>query len=421
MAPHVPAWKKLGLKLKYAKELPQEEEAPRKESMDEQDGVEGVNGEVETSEKKDKKKGKKRRLDEEEKEDKETDEKDAAPKSKKKKQVSFSADTKVRDGEEDEGSDQEAGGVSVSAEDKDGSKPGIADQQPTSEDGDDEQSATEVKEKKKKKKEKGKKKDTASTDSSQIHETPILSYLSHYHKYRQTWKFQKNRETHLFKHVLSLEQVPAQYNAALLAYLQGLKSEGAKQRLCQTAEEVVKADIENKGPAENGDGEATTDEKEDGNTPNSTDYDKAVDAFKAWLLDPKEDFDYDGVAGQLDADTRRKLEKRQRAELMVFAVQGKLFTAEKPKPKEVRPKKVAPAKKKRKNRTTIVEISSSSESESSSSSDSDSSDDESGKPNGAASKTSNSSSDSNSSDSSSDSDSDSDSTSSSGSSSSSSS
>ncbi|RJE17683.1 Uncharacterized conserved protein DUF2373 [Aspergillus sclerotialis] len=422
-AARVPAWKKLGLKLKYAKETPQDGNL-EKEGSDEQNKAEGVNGEVGTSEKE--KKGKKRRFDEEEKEDKgekDEDKKESAPKSKKKKRVSFTADTKVRDGEEEEqDSDQEAGGVSVSSEEKSADKPGIPDQQPTDEDGDDEQSATEVKEKKKKKKEKGKKKDTASTGSSQIHETPILSYLSHYYKYRQTWKFQKNRETHLFKHVLSLEQVPSQYNAALLAYLQGLKSEGAKQRLHQTAEEVVKSDIENKAPVENEEGAATTDEK-DGDTPNTTDYDKAVDAFRAWLLDPKEDFDYNNVSGQLDDDTRKKLEKRQRAELMIYAVQGKLFTAEKPKPveKEVRPKKVPPGKKKRKNRTAIVEISSSGESESSSSSSSDSdSDSESGKPNGTASNTSSSDSDS-SSDSSSDSDSDSESTSSSDSSSSSSS
>lgn len=430
-AARVPAWKKLGLKLKYAKETPLDDGVTEEKCGDGKGEGVGVNGEVGSSGKE--KKGKKRRFDEEKEdkdknEEKDEGEKDSTPKSKKKKRVSFTADTKVRDGEEGEG--DVADGVSVSVEDKDGGKSGMPDQQPTDEDGDDEQSATEVKEKKKKKKEKGKKKDGASTDSTQIHETPILSYLSHYYKYRPTWKFQKNRETHLFKHVLSLEQVPPQYNAALLAYLQGLKSEGAKQRLHQTAEEVVKNDIENKAPVENGDGAAAADEKEDGDTPNATDYDKAVDAFRAWLLDPKEDFDYSNVSGQLDDDTRKKLGKRQRAELMIYAVLGKLFTAEKPKPaKEVRPKKVAPGKKKRKNRTAIVEISSSSESESessnSSSSDSDSdsdshSDNESGKPNGAASKTSSSDSDS-SSDSSSDTDSDSDSTSSSDSSSSSSS
>lgn len=418
----VPAWKKLGLRLKYAKDVPLDDGQTQNE-------IEGLNGEGEKEKENKQGEGKKRRFDEEEEEEGSTS------KSKKKKRVSFTADTKALDGE-GEDTDQEPGEVPASGEDGEKKKDGgVSGQQSIEEDGDDERSGSEVKEKKKKKKEKGQKKDTTiSMDSSpstpHIHETPILSYLNLYYKNRPAWKFQKNRETHLFKHILSLEQVPAQYNAALLAYLQGLKSEGAKQRLCQTSEEVVKAEIEEKTP-ENGD--TAAEEKEEGNSPDATDYQKAVDAFRSWLLDPKEDFDNSSVSEQFDDDIRKKLEKRQRAELMYFAVQGKLFSVEKPKPaeKEARPKKLTPGQKKRKNRTAIIEISSSSESESSSSSssdsDSDSSDSEDEKPGKSTSKSeskpaSKSSSDSDtSSDTSSDSDNDSESTSSSGSSSSSSS
>jgi hypothetical protein len=376
---HVPAWKKLGLKLKYAKEDTGNENASAKNADKLANGLNGAHDSPE------KVKGKKRRLDEEE-EGGEVSEEESAHKTKKskkekgekkeekekkekkeKKRVSFSTDTKDRDGTGDE-SDRENGGVAVS----DGR--GTTSEEESTD-------KKNKKDKKEKKKEKKEKKDNAT--SGHIHETPVLSYLSLYHKNRAAWKFQKNRETHLFKHIFSLEQVPAQYNAALLAYLQGLKSEGAKQRLFQNAEEVMKTELEPKSveDAENGDATATSQANEDGengNAPDTKAYDNAVEEFRTWLLDPKEEFDTGRVSGDLDDDARRKFETRQRAELILFAVQGSLFSVEKPKPVPASmdgkgdqgKKKVPASKKKRKTRTAIVDISSSSESESESSSDS---------------------------------------------------
>lgn len=370
---HVPAWKKLGLKLKYAKE----DAGLRSTDADKLEN--GVNGLPNTREKV---KGKRRRLDDEDKDEQQAAGEELAHKTKKnkkeKKRVSFSADTKDRDGD-DESGDREEGGVSVS----NGGELDFSAHVSTEKNQD---GPAEKKEKKKKKKEKGSRKDNASKDltSAHIHEAPILSYLSHYHKNRAAWKFQKNRETQLFKSIFSLEQVPTQYNAALLAYLQGLKSEGARRRLYQAAEEVVKGDLEPRqsGEGENGDATATNELNEGGNEngTNTEVYGKTVEAFRTWLLESKEDFDISHAAGGLDDDARARFEKRHRAELVLFAVQGRLFSLEKPKPVpeskhgkgEQGRKKVSASKKKRKNRTAVVDISSSSESESESESSSDS-------------------------------------------------
>ncbi|GAB1203390.1 hypothetical protein APSETT445_002025 [Aspergillus pseudonomiae] len=380
---HVPAWKKLGLKLKYAKDSEEEEKentdkGEKKEKKEKKDKKEKKkdskkkrsNAEAEAEaepEPEDKKlrKNKKRRLDDDdderdEKEQPAVEEKDdESRKKKKKKKVSFS--TEVEEKEVPSRDAQSDVDMDADADAEDGGK------------------------KQKKKKEKKKKRDqsaagdSASDASAKIHETPILSYLSLYYKHRSAWKFQKNRETHLFKHVLSLEQVPTQYNAALLVYLQGLKSEGAKQRLREIAEEAVKAEIE----------EASSDDKDESAVDESGEhvpsekenYNSAVGAFRECLSQGKQDeLNTTGSTDKLEGDALKKLEMRQRAELVLYAVNGTLFIFEKPKPlaqkgKGAKNQNQANKKKKKKNRTAVVEISSSSESESSSDSDSDSDDD----------------------------------------------
>ncbi|PLB52887.1 hypothetical protein P170DRAFT_434606 [Aspergillus steynii IBT 23096] len=375
---NIPAWKKLGLKLKYAKDPIEEEieankgkgKSSTKGAAAETENAGATNESALKEEGKKQRKSKKRRHEDDEEEDVKKNKADSSEKKKsKKKRVSFSADAKVHDGEE---SDHDQAASDADADDEDSSKT----------DGPGEKNGIEEGGKKKKKeKKKNKSKDGQSTTgdngSPRIHETPILSYLGLYYKHRDAWKFQKNRETHLFKHILSLEHVPTQYNAALLAYLQGLKSEGAKQRLREIAEEVVKAEIEGASAEGNADSTEETQEKPEQDMAN---YNKAVDAFKAHLSeDKKDELDRVHSADELGGETLKKLEKRQRAELLLFAVNGALYSFQKPKPPPAQKgkgaKKATPAKKKKKNRTAFVEISSSSESDSSSDSDSDSDDD----------------------------------------------
>ncbi|CRG85952.1 hypothetical protein PISL3812_02955 [Talaromyces islandicus] len=217
----------------------------------------------------------------------------------------------------------------------------------------------------------------------------VLSYLSQYHTDRSAWKFQKNRESQLLKKALSVDDVPAEYNQALFAYLKGLKSEGARQRLRKNAQDAIKLD---EGDAANAEGEEAPNTAADGDESNNKSdsaaapplpesskqaYDDALHRFKGNLNAGVKDFD-DGVLFQdADAEIQRRFEKRRRAELVLWTVRGKIskpststpaLDAEMVKDDTVttadkgnKPKK-APSRKKRKNRTMVVEISSSSES-----------------------------------------------------------
>jgi hypothetical protein len=208
--------------------------------------------------------------------------------------------------------------------------------------------------KRKREKKKQRKTGTAPTEA-QVHETPILSYLSHYHRARATWKFQKNRETNLFKHLYSLEHVPSQYNTSLLAYMQGLRGDAAKQRLSDAARDVIKADMDLDKPKND-----DSVENQEENT--NTDYIEAINAFREYLPEADEKLDSINIGEDLNADAQKRLPKRQRAELVFFAVAGKLFSAEDAKPKRKPKSTEPPANKKRKNRTVVVDISSSEDS-----------------------------------------------------------
>ncbi|KAF7114067.1 hypothetical protein CNMCM5793_007047 [Aspergillus hiratsukae] len=405
---HASASKKAGRKLKHAKETPavddggdKEVDKKDKKSKDKKKRSKSGDGQsaqdaavtTDTGEKKQKqkeKKSKKRRLDDEnDGEEKSVAEPESeSQQRRKKKRVSFSADTVMQDGEASERESRP--GVkddsNINGDAEEGQAPLAAEEQVDADD--------EGEKKKKKKEKKKKKKDqsvtTASDTTPTSHEAPILSYLNLYHKHRSAWKFQKNRETHLFKHILSLEHVPAKYNAALLSYLQGLRSEGAKQRLREIAEEVVKAEMDEDLAKEEA---AGTEDKAESDM---TGYNKAVEAFRTRLSQGKDDFDEIETPDSLDGERLAKLQRRQRAELVLFAVSGKLFYLERTKAKPGPSAQAPPAKKKKKNRTAFVEISSSSESDSDSDSEK--------KPKKAAKPKKDSSSENSSTDSSSDSD-----------------
>jgi hypothetical protein len=280
-------------------------------------------------------------------------------KKKKNKSVSFSVETKETDGQDDS-EDEEA-------------EAQLPDQEENAEEADDEDGDANKKEKKKKKKEKRKKSENANTSEStsddpttqqKSSESPTLSYLSTYHTDRASWKFQKIRETQLFKHILSLEHIPTQYDAALLSYLQGLRGEAAKQRLRDVAQAAIKTDTEETKP----DAKTENSEPTDGAASSPfVDYRKAIYAFRTKLAEGSLLEDLGETYEQLDADVKRRFGNRQRAEIILYAVDGKVFTMSNLKAPPQKGKNATQnqaANKKKKNRTAFVEISSSSESDS---------------------------------------------------------
>lgn len=210
---------------------------------------------------------------------------------------------------------------------------------------------------------------------SRLHEPAILSYLSTYHKQRAMWKYQKNKEIALFKNIFDLEMVPSSYNQALFSYLRGLKGGRARQRLVESAHESITADEQKAVPRQTDD--------EDGRE------------YKAGITDYKAKLRVDGaqVLGSENSDLtklpiglRPRAEKRLRAEIILCAMGGDVppvhtvdktssgstsipggnnlgQPGEKPvwesKPAKQEKPHQQPRKKKRKNRTTVVEFSSS--------------------------------------------------------------
>ncbi|EEH44327.2 uncharacterized protein PADG_00616 [Paracoccidioides brasiliensis Pb18] len=194
------------------------------------------------------------------------------------------------------------------------------------------------------------------------HTHPVLKYLMLYHQHRAQWKFQKNRETHILKHALSIDQIPSKYNASLAAYLAGIKGEGAKKRVADVAAEAIKADDADVDSEKNSEDDA----EKDG-------YRDAVASFRKRLVEHGtashgwEGDMADKEAVNLNADCLKKLERRRRAELVLHFVGGRMPTCG-----TESKSKSEPVKKKKKNRTVVVEdTSSSSSSDSDSDSDSD--------------------------------------------------
>jgi hypothetical protein len=73
-----------------------------------------------------------------------------------------------------------------------------------------------------------------------------VDFLHQFHHDRPNWKFNKSKENHLLKNVWSMYRVPAQYTEALVAYVAGLQGAGARTRLVEGADEVLR-DVAEKG------------------------------------------------------------------------------------------------------------------------------------------------------------------------------
>ena len=60
---------------------------------------------------------------------------------------------------------------------------------------------------------------------------PALAYLTTHHTSHRTWKFSKNHQTYLLKHLFSLDALPSTYDPALTSYLSGLRGLSARQSI----------------------------------------------------------------------------------------------------------------------------------------------------------------------------------------------
>ena len=85
--------------------------------------------------------------------------------------------------------------------------------------------------------------DSLSTESKTTTNSPhtpqFLHYLTHHHTSPQTWKFNKAKQIALLKNLFDLTVIPSSYDLALTSYLSGLASPVTRFRLCETAVSVL--------------------------------------------------------------------------------------------------------------------------------------------------------------------------------------
>jgi hypothetical protein len=72
---------------------------------------------------------------------------------------------------------------------------------------------------------------------------PFLAYLREYHDSRETWKFNKNHQNHLLKHIFDVKTIPSEYAHLLYEYVRGLQG-GVRTRLRDSAFAVKVKDQE---------------------------------------------------------------------------------------------------------------------------------------------------------------------------------
>lgn len=85
-------------------------------------------------------------------------------------------------------------------------------------------------------------------ESSSSPRQATLDYLHTYHTSPSSWKFSKSRQTYLLRNLFSPGFLPPSYDTALKAYLSGLQGEGAKSRLRTTARKVMVEAFRGLGP-----------------------------------------------------------------------------------------------------------------------------------------------------------------------------
>lgn len=174
-----------------------------------------------------------------------------------------------------------------------------------------------------------------------------LQYLTQYEQDRSSWKFNKSREIWLLKHAFAETDIPRDYDLALSRYFHGLQGAGARERLGKECLEKLGDDEAKAGKEASGNDEILR--RQFWASLQKTARSLAADSSIADL----------GI--QVDEEELKTwLRHQSRPQILSWSLDGPDSTARKP------------PQKKKKNRTAVVEYESSSSSDSDDDSDSES-------------------------------------------------
>jgi hypothetical protein len=138
---------------------------------------------------------------------------------------------------------------------------------------------------------------------------PYLQYLRQYHESRDTWKFNKNHQSHLLKHVFDIDIIPSDHAHLIYPYVRGLQG-GVRARL-RDAALAVKVKDQEEGVAGFPKDMANADKKQ-------REYDAAMKEYVATMtaVNASANMGYEeGVLlGLSDAAMAKRVAKRTRAE-----------------------------------------------------------------------------------------------------------
>jgi hypothetical protein len=138
---------------------------------------------------------------------------------------------------------------------------------------------------------------------------PFLLYLRQYHESRDAWKFNKNHQNHLLKHVFNVEVIPSDHAHLIYEYVRGLQG-GVRTRLRDEAF-AIKVKDQDDGPAGFPETMSERDKRQ-------REYDAAMKEFVATMTaanaSSKMGYEEGVLLGLSDAAMAERVAKRMRAE-----------------------------------------------------------------------------------------------------------
>ncbi|CAD6569221.1 MAG: hypothetical protein ASARMPREDX12_002256 [Alectoria sarmentosa] len=150
---------------------------------------------------------------------------------------------------------------------------------------------------------------------------PVLTYLNTHHTSPQTWKFSKPHQNQILKHLFSITHIPPSYDPALLSYIRGLEGTSARSRIRKEALSIVEED-EKWLASESSETEKMENETvAQCNARRRRDYEAAVARIKQILREKegeREERDWE-LLGEKE-EWEERVRKRRRAEIVLWNV-----------------------------------------------------------------------------------------------------
>ena len=155
----------------------------------------------------------------------------------------------------------------------------------------------------------GSKKKKAKDKSSESRAiTSSIEYLQQFSQDRALWRFNKKKQTILLKNLFDIHLIPLQHDQVIVEYISGLQGEAARQRLIETATSILQSIAEKQD-----DFEMQSMESEEARRRAYADaLKKEIMRYERSNVEPNESDEK-----QL-ADTKREIERGQRAEAVLF-------------------------------------------------------------------------------------------------------